>query len=279
MVTLTAKRQTVSYLQQAFRVSERWACRVLGVHRASCRYVKRRVDPPELVAAVLKLAAEKPRYGYQFLTRVLRRQGHAVNRKRIYRLYRAHGLALRVRKRRRRFAASPRVETPRPTAPRQQWSMDFVSDHLSSGRRFRTLTIVDTFSRRSPGILVETSISGERVGRFLDEVAKVAGYPGTIVVDNGPEFISNALDKWAYDRSVKLHFIRPGKPTENAFVESFNGSFRNECLNANWFGSLDHARALITSWWSDYNLQRPHSSLGDLTPIEYEQKYALTSLT
>ena len=150
--------------------------------------------------------------------------------------------------------------------------MDFVHDHLATGRRFRVLTIVDTFSRRSPGILADWSISGERVARFLDEVALSCGLPESMSVDNGPEFISNALDRWAYERGVRLHFIRPGKPTENAFIESFNSRLREECLNANWFDSLDHARELIAEWWYDYNNDRPHSALGGLTPIEYEEK-------
>ena len=151
--------------------------------------------------------------------------------------------------------------------------MDFVSDQLSSGRRFRTLNVVDEFSRVSPGILAATSISGERVARFLDELAATHGLPKTIVVDNGPEFASVALDKWADDRGVKLHFIKPGTPTQNAFIESFNGSFRNECLNANWFDSLEHAQAVIDAWREDYNADRSHSSLGGLTPMEYEAQH------
>jgi putative transposase len=271
MVKPAAKRCVVGYLQKAFGFSERRACRVVGLCRATARYEVTRTDPPELVTALLKLAADKPRYGYRFLHRKLVRKGFRYNHKRIYRLYREHKLALRVR-RRTRSAASPRVVPPRPTTPGQQWAMDFVSDHLACGRRFRTLNIVDECSRMSPGILVETSISGDRVARFLDEIAAVHGLPERIVVDNGPEFISNALDKWAYERDVKLHFIKPGTPTQNAFIESFNGSFRNECLNANWFDSLDHARRLIEEWRVDYNYERPHSSLGGLTPIEYEGK-------
>ena len=278
MVKPTAKRRVVDYVKQAFGTSERWACRTIGLCRATHRYVRTRVDPPKLVEDLLQLAKDRPRYGYRFLHRKLRQQGHRFNHKRIYRLYREHGLALRVR-RRKRSAASPRVTPPRPTAVGQQWAMDFVSDHLASGRRFRALTVVDEFSRRSPGILVETSISGERVARFLDELATTSGLPATIVVDNGPEFISNALDKWAYENGVKLHFIKPGTPTQNAFIESFNGSFRNECLNANWFDSLEHARQLITAWWQDYNEHRPHSSLGDLTPIEYERQHSNPTAT
>jgi putative transposase len=151
--------------------------------------------------------------------------------------------------------------------------MDFVSDHVVDGRRFRVLTIIDTFSRLSPGILVEPNINGDRVARYLDEVAALHGYPKAISVDNGPEFVSNALDRWAHLHGVELHFIAPGKPTQNAFIESFNGRLRSECLNANWFESLSHARQLIDDWHRDYNRSRPHTSLGGLTPIEYEKKH------
>jgi putative transposase len=278
MVKPTAGRKAVGYLQQAFGFSERRACRVVGMCRATARYERTRVDPPELVKALLKMAADKPRYGYRFLHRKLRRMGFLYNHKRIQRLYREHQLAVRVR-RRRRFAASPRVQPARPTASGQQWAMDFVSDHLASGRRFRTLNVVDEFDRLSPGIIAETSITGHRVARFLDELAVTSGLPKTIVVDNGPEFISNALDKWAYERGVTLHFIKPGTPTQNAFIESFNGSFRNECLNANWFDSLDHAREVIEAWRLDYNAERPHSSLGGLTPIEYQRLHTTPART
>ena len=154
--------------------------------------------------------------------------------------------------------------------------MDFVSDHLATGRRFRILTIVDCCSRRSPGLLVDTSIGGERVSRFLDELCLDSGFPEMIEIDNGPEFMSNALDRWAFQRGVKLHFIRPGKPTDNAFIESFNGKLRDECLNANWFDTLEQTRQIIYEWWKDYNERRPHSSLGDLTPVEYERELRRT---
>jgi putative transposase len=150
--------------------------------------------------------------------------------------------------------------------------MDFVTDRTSDGHRFRVLTIVDDFSRRSPGAVVERSIGGARVARFLDEVATQHGYPETIVIDNGPEFISNALDQWAHSRGVRLHFIRPGRPMENAFIESFNGRFRDECPNTNWFDGLSQAREVITEWLKDYNEQRPHSSLGGMNPVEYEEQ-------
>ncbi len=275
MVKPAAKRRAVGFVQKAFAKSERWACHALGVSRTTQRYKTKRFDPPALVKALLSLAEQKTKRGYQHLHLLLRRAGHRVNRKRVYRLYQEHGLALRRKKRRRRSVASPRARCPRATSPRQLWAMDFVSDHVIDGRRFRVLTVVDTFSRLSPGMLVEPSISGERVARFLDEVAATHGYPKAISVDNGPEFISNALDHWAHQRGVELHFIAPGKPTQNAFIESFNGRLRSECLNANWFESLGHARDVIDEWWTNYNSARPHTSLGGLTPIEYEQSHQL----
>lgn len=272
MVKPAARRAVVGYLQQAFGMSERRACCATGVGRSTHRYESRRRELPKLRATLLSLARQKTRRGYRFLHLLLRRRGFAVNHKRVYRLYREEGLGLRRRTKRRRYAAAPREAATRATRVGQCWSMDFVHDHTATGRRFRVLTIVDTFSRRSPGILAETSISGERVSRFLDEVAASGGLPECISVDNGPEFISNALDRWAYARGVRLHFIRPGKPTENAFIESFNSRLREECLNANWFDSLEHARELIAAWWTDYNTERPHSALGGLTPIEYEEQ-------
>lgn len=260
----------MGYLQLAFGMSERRACRTAAVSRATHRYESVREEPGGLVAKLKQLAQEKPRYGYRQLHRLLRRQGVHVNHKRVYRLYRSEGMALRI-KRRRRCAASPRVALPPATRPSQRWSMDFVSDHTTDGRRFRILTLVDVFSRRSPGICVDVSITGKRVTRVLDELAATGGLPEEITIDNGPEFISNDLDQWAFERGVRLHFIRPGKPTENAHIESFNGRLRDECLNATWFHGLEHARDVITDWWHDYNLARPHSALGGLTPMEYEQ--------
>jgi putative transposase len=277
MVTPALRRQVVGFLQQAMKMSERRACRTIAVSRTSMRYESVRTEPTHLVAKLRELAKERPRFGYRGLYRLLRRRGHPdVNHKRVYRLYKREGLHIRT-KRRKRFAASPRVEVPRPTKSNQVWSMDFVSDHLISGRRFRILTVVDQFSRRCPGVLVETSIPGSGVARFLDELAFSMGYPEMITVDNGPEFISNALDQWATERGVKLQFSRPGKPVDNAFVEAFNGRLRDECLNASWFRTLDEARIVIKSWTKDYNEERPHSALGGLTPMEYERSQIQTS--
>ena len=277
MVTPAMRRLVVGHVVKAHRLSERRACSALGVSRTSYRYRSRRKEPKQLVAKLRELAAERPRFGYRGLYRLLRRRGHQVNHKRVYRLYRLEGLHVRT-KRRKRFAASPRVEIPKATRPGEVWSMDFVSDHLVNGRRFRILTVVDRFSRRCPGVLVDTSIPGRRVACFLDELAAVCGYyPAMITVDNGPEFISNELDQWATERGVNLQFSRPGKPVDNAFVEAFNGRLRDECLNASWFTTLDDARKLIERWTVDYNEERPHSALGGLTPIEYERSQLRTS--
>jgi len=276
MVTPAIRRLVVGHVMKALKLSQRRACRGIGVSRTSVRCESVREEPKQLVEKLRELAKERPRFGYRGLYRLLRRRGHRVNHKRVYRLYKREGLHIRT-KRRKRFAASPRVEVPKPTRSMQCWSMDFVSDHLVSGRRFRILTVVDQFSRRCPGVLVDTSIPGGAVARFLDELSAACGYPEMITVDNGPEFISNTLDQWATEHSVKLAFSRPGKPVDNAFVESFNGRLRDECLNANWFHSLDEARNLIKSWIKDYNEERPHSALGGLTPMEYERSQIQTS--
>lgn len=271
MVTPAIRRRVVGLLVESpLQLSERRACKAIGVQRSSIRYESCAKEPTKLIENMREIAKERPRAGYRGIHRLLRRRGHRVNIKRVYRLYKREGLHVRT-KRRRRFAASPRLELAKVTKPNQRWSMDFVSDHLADGRRFRILTVVDQFSRRSPGILVDTSITGARVAAFLDELAFTRGLPESITVDNGPEFISNALDQWAAHRGVRLHFSRPGKPVDNAFIESFNGRFRDECLNANWFASVVEARKLISNWWADYNEHRPHSALGGMTPIEYEQ--------
>jgi putative transposase len=191
-----------------------------------------------------------------------------INHKRTERLYREEGLALR-RKRKRKGAAGARVVLPAAERPNQYWSMDFVSDSIVTGRRFRALTIVDNYTRECPAIEVDTSLGGSRVVGVLERIAEARGLPETITVDNGPEFVGKALDSWAYQKGVKLNFIRPGKPIENAYAESFNGRLRDECLNTNWFVSLKQARQIIENWREDYNQVRPHSSLNDLTPVEY----------
>ncbi len=193
-----------------------------------------------------------------------------INHKRTERLYREEGLALR-KKRRRKGAAGARIIMAAPERPNKHWSMDFIADSLVTGRRFRALAIVDDYSRECPVIEVDTSLGGRRVVGVLDRLEELRGLPEVIIVDNGPEFAGKALDEWAYRKGVKLSFIRPGKPIENAFAESFNGRLRDECLNTNWFLSLKHARAIIEDWRKDYNSVRPHSALGGMAPEEFMQ--------
>lgn len=269
MTKPAARRQAVGMVRTMFGWSERRACRALGFSRSSHRYRSRRAPALALAERMRELAQARPRFGYRRLHLLLRREGVVVNHKRVYRLYRHEGLSVRT-KRRRRLVSAPREALPLPSRPNQRWSMDFVSDSTAGGQRFRVLTVVDDFSRRCVALVTEISFSGRRVGRALDE-AIVDGLPETIVMDNGPEFTSKALDQWAHERKVKLHFIRPGKPVENAYAESFNGRFRDECLNSNWFANVLEARSVIESWRSDYNECRPHSSLDGLTPEEYER--------
>lgn len=263
-------------MQTAFGLSERSACRAVGVPRATQRYASCKEPQEPLLARMRELAAKRPRAGYRTIYRLLRREGRDANHKRVYRLYRADGLSLRVKRRKRR-AASKREQAPAVLLPNDCWAMDFVSDCTSDGKKFRILTLIDVCTRRAPGVIVERSISGARVVRFLDEIAGNLGYPKAITVDNGPEFISNALDQWAHAHGVTLHFSRPGKPVDNAFIESFNGRLREECLNINWFYGLEDAREIIGCWIIDYNETRPHSSLAGLTPAEYERKQFRTS--
>jgi putative transposase len=219
------------------------------------------------------LAAQRRRFGSPRLTVLLKREGHMVNHKRVERIYREENLQIKKRKKRRQTAPL-RVAIPSPTGPNERWSMDFVSDCLSNGRKFRCLTIVDDFTRESPAIFVDTSLPGQRVTRVLDYLSETrGGLPDIITCDNGPEFAGIALDRWAHERGVKIAFIRPGKPVENAFIESFNGKFRDECLNENWFTSLEDAQEKIEVWRQDYNRNRPHSSLGNLSPWEFMRRH------
>lgn len=220
---------------------------------------------------ICEIAAEKRRYGYRRIQVLLRREGWTVNRKRTYRLYREAGLAVRRRKRK-RIGPFERHPLPTPHAVNLSWSMDFIADGLTGGRRLRCLVIVDDYNRECLVAEVDTSITGKRVAAVLERLADPRGLPQSITVDHGPEFEGQALDAWAYQRDVRLSFIRPGKPVENAYVESFNGRFRDECLNEHWFVSLNHARQIIENWRIEYNTERPHSSLGDLPPEEFVKK-------
>jgi len=256
-----------------YRRSERRACELVGIVRSSCRYQARRRDDPALRERLRELAAERRRFGYRRLTVMLRREGWPVNHKRVYRLYSEEGLSVRHRQRK-RLKAVARNPLLLPTRPNQVWTMDFTHDNLASGRKFRTLNLMDGFTRQAPRIEVDTSLPGLRVVRVLEQVARQRGYPQAIQVDNGPEFISRVVDQWAFEHHVELHFIAPGKPTQNAHIESFNGKFRDECLNENWFLSLQEARVKIEAWRRDYNEARPHSALGYQTPEEFAAQAA-----
>jgi len=231
-----------------------------------------------LLARLRALAEERPRFGYRRLWVLLRREGFAVNPKRVYRLYRLDGLQVR-RKKRKRVAVARRRALELPTRPNERWSMDFICDQLADGRRFRTLNVVDDFTRESLAIEVGSSMPGTVVVRTLETVAAERGYPRTIVMDNGPEFAGRALDAWAHEHGVELAFIRPGKPIENAFAESFNGKFRDECLNEHWFLNLHHARSIIETWRREYNEERPKKALGGITPAQYAAQLLEKSVT
>jgi len=215
-----------------------------------------------------ELAEKRRRFGCERLHLILKREGLVVNHKRTERIYREERLKLRIR-RRKKLASQGRIEISKAERPNELWAMDFMQDALYDGRRFRVLTIIDTYTKESLKIAVDTSIRGERVVEILNRIAALRGLPENIIVDNGPEFLSNALDAWAYERGVKLHFTRPGKPVDNAYIESFNSRFRDECLNQHWFMSLSQARKVIEEWRNDYNLERPHTSLKGLTPYEF----------
>jgi putative transposase len=249
------------------------ACGLVGISRSLFRYESRRSgEDAELTGRMTAIAAQKRRYGYRRIHVLLQLEGWLANHKRIWRLYSKAGLSVRKR-RRKRIAAVERTPLPSPTGPNQSWSMDFVSDGLAYGRRFRCLNVVDDYTRECLAIEVDTSLPGLRVKQVLQRLSEIRGLPASITVDNGPEFAGKALDAWAYEAGVTLSFIRPGKPVENAYIESFNGRFRDECLNEHWFMTMRHARSLIESWRIEYNTERPHSSLGYLTPEQFAQAH------
>ena len=267
------RKMAATYAIESLGLSERRACLLTGVSPSVYRYEAKRGNDDELRTRMRELAGERKRFSSPRLHIMLTREGLVVNHKRTERIYREEGLGLR-RKRRRKGTAGARVIIPAPERPNQKWSMDFVSDSAVTGRRFRALTIVDDYSRECPAIEVDASLGGVRVVGVLERLAETRWLPEVITVDNGPEFAGKALDEWAYRRGIKLNFIRPGKPVENAFAESFNGRLRDECLNINWFMSIKHAREVIESWRQDYNEVRPPSSLKGRSPNEYAEAVA-----
>ena len=268
-----ARRQAAVHLRDAYSVSERRAAQVVRLHRSTFRYRARAERSADVRERIRQLARECPRYGYRMLTDRIRYEGTRVNPKRVYRIYREEGLQL-PKRRRKRMRSLRRQPLPAAVGLNSRWSMDFVHDMLADGRRFRALNVLDDCSRESVAIEVAVSIPGRRVTRVLDHVAAERGYPDAIVMDNGPEFTGRALDRWAAEHGVHLHFIDPGKPMQNAFVESFNDKFRSECLNTNWFVDIADARAGIARWRREYNELRTHSSIGKIPPAEFARRAA-----
>lgn len=251
--------------------SERRACRWLGFHRSAVRYVPEHRDDAALRARLRELAEEHPRWGAPMLLWKLRQEGIRDNHKRVRRLYRLEGLA--VRRRGRKRVAVARVEVPGATCPNEHWAMDFMRDTLSNGRAFRALTLVDACTRECPVIEVDVSLGGARVVAVLERLRLTRGLPERITVDNGPEFRGKALDAWAHQHGVQLQFSRPGKPVDNAFIEAFNGRLRDECLNQHWFLSLADAQRTIERWRIGYNTARPHRALAGQTPIQFAESF------
>jgi putative transposase len=273
MVTPAARREAVAHLQTAYGVSERRACAALGADRTSVRYRSSRPDDAVARARLRELAAIRRRFGYRRLHILLRREGIVMNHKKLRRLYREERLQVRRRGGRKR-ALGTRAPMTLPQGPNQRWSMDFLSDAMTDGRRFRILAVVDDFTRECLILIADTSLPGLRVARELDALIAIRGRPAMIVSDNGTELTSMAMLRWSQDRQVEWHYIAPGKPTQNAFIESFNGRLRDELLNETLFSSLDHARVALAFWKNDYNTIRPHSGLGNLTPAAYANRSA-----
>ena len=268
------KRRAVRHAIEAHGLSERRACRLAELDRSTFQYQKQPGNDKGLRKRLRELANERRRFGYRRLSILLEREGLRANHKKVFRIYREEGLAVRRRRGRKR-AVGTRQPILLPDRPNQRWSLDFVSDVLSDGRRFRALCVVDDFSREALSVVPDISLSGVRVARELDRVIGYRGKPKMIVSDNGTELTSHAILKWAKDTGVEWHYIAPGKPMQNAFAESFIGRFRDECLNENMFTTLAEARCLIEEWRIDYNTQRPHTSLGGLAPEIYAQSHHL----
>ena len=273
MVTPAAMREAIALLREKLQVSERRACTMIGICRMTVRYRSQRPDDGRLRERMKALADERRRFGYRRLHILLRREGYVVNHKRLFRLYKEERLVVRRRGGRKR-AIGTRAPIILPLQPNQRWSLDFVSDQLLDGRRFRILTVVDDCTRECLALVADTSLSGMRVARELDQLIAARGKPVTIVSDNGTELTSNAILTWADASQIGWHYIAPGKPMQNGLCESFNGRLRDELLNETLFRSLPHARSALEDWRRDYNIDRPHSRLGWLTPAAYAATFA-----
>ena len=247
----------------------------MDLSRTSCSYRSRADEQAALKVRIRDLAYARVSYGYRRIHVLLQREGWRINHKRVYRLYRLEGLGMRPKRHRRHVTGRRRMERVEAVAPNEGWSMDLMADEIFNGQRIRLLTLVDNFSRESLAIEVDTHLGGHRVVEVLQGISLDRPLPKIIRVDNGPEFISKVLDQWAYLNGVELDFSRPGKPTDNALIEAFNGRFRQECLNENWFLSLEDAREKVEDWREEYNKKRPHGALDNLSPIEFTRSKEL----
>ncbi len=268
MVTPQMRREAVAYVKETRKVSQRRACRTLGVRRSLVRYRFKRASDTALRQRLKGLATERRRFGYRRLAIFLRREGFACNIKKIHRIYKEEKLMVKRRKGRKK-ATGTRQPLPKPDSINQVWSLDFMSDAFTDGRRFRVLGVLDQCSRECLAITADTSLPGQRVVRELDMLAQKRGKPKVIVSDNGPELTGRAVLIWAAQNNIDWHYIQPGKPQQNGFTESLNDKIRDECLNEHWFCNLTEAQKIIEAWRQDYNHVRPHSALDYLTPMEF----------
>jgi putative transposase len=264
----------MNHVVSRFGLSRRRACMIINLNRSTSQYKAMPCDDENLRNRMKELAHTHKRYGSPRLHLLLKREGLVINHKRTERIYREEDLAIRKRRRRKRLTL-PRVPMPAASGINEVWSIDFLSDALANGRRFRILAIVDDFTRVSPGILVHPSIPARKVTMFLDQIGSISGYPERIRVDNGPEFTSAIFHHWAALNNITIEHTRPGKPSDNAFAESFIGKLRDECLNEHWFLNLAHAQQIIEAWRETYNTERPHSSLNNLTPYEFIKEQSI----
>jgi putative transposase len=267
-VELAGMRTDVTFAIEQFSMTERRACKLVGLDRSSYRYDPRSDHNAALRQELVNLARQKPRYGYRRLHALLTRRGSPVSAQRVYRLYKTEGLMVRRLKRKRLARVAVTSDLVRSN---QEWALDFVSDALATGRGIRVLTVVDTFTRENLSLEVDVSLSSRRVTRALEVVIERRGKPEAIRCDNGPELTSRHFLSWCEERKIQLIHIQPGRPMQNGHVESFNGRLRDECLNANWFRNLADARGKIGAWKDEYNGERPHSSLGYRTPNEFAE--------
>jgi putative transposase len=267
MVSPEEKTAAVAHMRQMHGASERRTCGLLGQPRSTNRYQRQPRADDGLRARVAELAAARPRFGYRRLTALLQREGVRVWHGRVHRITKELRLQVPRRKRKRMVGSKPAAQEI--TRVNQRWGMDFVSDSLADGRTFRALAVVDHYTRECPVIEVDLSLPGARVLRVLEQLAEQRGLPDAIRVDHGPEFVCDAVRTWCEKKQVQLDYIEPGKPMQNGHVESFNGKFRDECLNTHWFTTMRQARNIVESWRADYNESRPHSALAYATPREF----------